>query len=270
VGRHFIYRAFVLLDMSLSDKLPLVADRSTPWKVGVAVLYAVTFPFWLTLLPLIAGLFVWQNFYGWAEGLDRLPGIGADGGLVAGGAAFVYVFVLLGVIGAVLGGGEDGGSGQQAAAGGGGGAAETPVIETAAPTATPASPPTPIPTATPTPTSTATPTPEPTPEPIKVSTPTPTPEPVDTLEIRVQYDGDWQGSLSVTGDGDSTTRSVDGSGTTTIEIEETSVQILSANAQKQDDSEATLTIQILRNGDVVAESSTDAEYGLAQVSKSFF
>lgn len=45
---------------------------------------------------------------------------------------------------------------------------------------------------------------------------------------------------------------------------------LSMNAQKQDDSSEELTIQILQNGEVVAEQSTTAEYGVAQTSHSTF
>jgi hypothetical protein len=266
--------------MSISEKLPLVADGSPARKLGVALLYGITVWIWLPLLPFIVGVFVWRNFYGWAETLDALPGIGPDGGLVAGGIAFGYFIVLFAAFGAVFGGGSsDGSSGQQAATDGGAASAPatdaTAAASTPTPTAAPTMTPTPTPTATPTPTQTATPTstpaptatPEPTPEP----TPTPAPEPAEpTFDIRVEYDGEWQGAISVTGDGSSSTRSVSGSGTTTIEVEQSPVQIISANAQKQDDSGATLRIQILRNGDVVAEATTDAEYGVAQVSESFF
>ena len=44
--------------------------------------------------------------------------------------------------------------------------------------------------------------------------------------------------------------------------------IISANAQKQDSSSDNLTIQILKDGKVVKEASTNAEYGVAQVSAS--
>lgn len=264
--------------MSISEKLPLVADGSPARKLGVALLYGITVWIWLPLLPFIVGVFVWRNSYGWAETLDALPGIGPDGGLVAGGIAFGYFIVLFAAFGAVFGGGSsDGSSGQQAATDGG--AASAPATDATAaastPTAAPTMTPTPAPTATPTPTQTTTPTPTPTPtatpEPTPEPTPTPAPEPAEpTFKIRVEYDGEWQGAISVTGDGSSSTRSVSGSGTTTIEVDQSPVQIISANAQKQDDSGATLRIQILRNGDVVAEATTDAEYGVAQVSESFF
>ena len=43
-------------------------------------------------------------------------------------------------------------------------------------------------------------------------------------------------------------------------------RIISANAQKTDSGSGTLTIQILKDGKVIEESSTDAEYGVASVS----
>lgn len=87
--------------------------------------------------------------------------------------------------------------------------------------------------------------------------------------VRVEYGGSWQGAISVTGGGSSQSESISGSGTETIEISG-DVDIISANAQKQDDSSRELTIQILRDGDVVAQANTRSGYGVAQVSQSFF
>lgn len=99
------------------------------------------------------------------------------------------------------------------------------------------------------------------------SDPVTTPEPdVPELAVRVQYPGDWQGAVSITGGGSSQTESVSGSGTEVIEITG-DVDIVSANAQKQDGSSQRLTIQILQNGDVIAEADTTSEYGVAQVSE---
>ncbi|WP_143823805.1 DUF6517 family protein [Halosegnis longus] len=81
-----------------------------------------------------------------------------------------------------------------------------------------------------------------------------------TYQVRIQYTGEWSGSIG----GDGSVRSVDGSGEQTFDIEGDSF-IVSANAQKQDDSSDTLTVQILENGEVIAERSTSAEYGIAQV-----
>lgn len=83
--------------------------------------------------------------------------------------------------------------------------------------------------------------------------------------VRVQYDGEWSGSIAA----DGSSRSVDGSGEETFEIDGDPTSI-SANAQKQDDSREELTIQILQDGEVVAEQSTTAEYGVAQSSYSDF
>lgn len=82
--------------------------------------------------------------------------------------------------------------------------------------------------------------------------------------IKVIASGDWTGAIA-TGSGD--TRSIEGSGTKIIDVEG-SPSIVSANAQKQAANSETLTVQILMDGDVVAESSTSAEYGTAQVTTS--
>lgn len=85
---------------------------------------------------------------------------------------------------------------------------------------------------------------------------------VDGVAVRVVYSGAWSGSLS-TDSGMS--RSIDGEGTGVIPIDEDDIDLVSANAQKQDQSSEELTIQILHNGDVVGETSTTAEFGVAQV-----
>lgn len=87
--------------MSFGDHI-LLAGESTIRNVFVGLLYLFTFPIWFTLLPFLAGFFVWRNSNHWAEVLAPLPGINSTGGLLAGGFAFVYVFVLFGLLGAVL------------------------------------------------------------------------------------------------------------------------------------------------------------------------
>jgi hypothetical protein len=86
-----------------------------------------------------------------------------------------------------------------------------------------------------------------------------------TYQVEISYSGEWQGSIASGG----SSRSVQGSGSDTIEIDG-SPDIISANAQKQDDSSDELTIRILQDGEVVKDSSTSAEYGVAQVSISNF
>ncbi|WP_280536612.1 hypothetical protein [Halopenitus sp. POP-27] len=84
-----------------------------------------------------------------------------------------------------------------------------------------------------------------------------------SYEVRIEYDGEWSGAV---GSGGSAS-SVDGSGTETIEIDG-DPDIISANAQKQEANSDELVVQILKDGEVVKESSTTAEYGVAQVSYS--
>lgn len=80
-------------------------------------------------------------------------------------------------------------------------------------------------------------------------------------KVKISYKGDWSGSLG----GDGSQRSVDGSGTETFDIKGNPM-VISANAQKQDTGSGTLTIQIVKDGEVVKESTTDADYGVASVS----
>lgn len=80
-------------------------------------------------------------------------------------------------------------------------------------------------------------------------------------QIHIIYDGEWQGAA---GD-DGSTNSISGSGEETIDMDDDAM-IISANAQKMDSGSGTLTIQILKDGKVVEESSTDASYGVASVS----
>lgn len=86
-----------------------------------------------------------------------------------------------------------------------------------------------------------------------------------SIVVRIDYDGEWAGAVGT----EQSTRSVDGSGSEDIEIEG-DPGVVSANAQKQDDSDDELIIQILQDGEVIAEESTTAEYGVASVSESFF
>ena len=82
-------------------------------------------------------------------------------------------------------------------------------------------------------------------------------------QIKIIYDGEWSGAAGDTG----SVNSISGSGNKTIDVDN-SAHIVSANAQKQDASSSELTIQILKDGKVVKEASTSAEYGVAQVSAS--
>ena len=81
------------------------------------------------------------------------------------------------------------------------------------------------------------------------------------VQVKVIYSGEWSGAAGDT----SSMNSISGSGEETIDLDD-DAYIVSANAQKKDASSDTLTIKILKDGKVVEESSTDAEYGVAQVS----
>jgi hypothetical protein len=83
------------------------------------------------------------------------------------------------------------------------------------------------------------------------------------FQIRIEYSGEWSGAASLM----SESRTIQGTGTQTIDITG-SPNVISANAQKQDSSRETLTIQILHDGEVVQESQTDAQYGVASVTHS--
>jgi len=78
--------------------------------------------------------------------------------------------------------------------------------------------------------------------------------------IKITYSGSWSGALSTGG----STKSISGSGEEKIDIKESGM--VSVNAQKQDASSRELTVQIVKDGKIVEEATTDAEYGVAQVS----
>ena len=80
------------------------------------------------------------------------------------------------------------------------------------------------------------------------------------VQIKISYSGKWSGAVSTGG----STNSISGTGDKIIDLDKGGM--VSANAQKQDSSSGNLTIQILKDGKVVEEASTDSEYGVAQVS----
>ncbi|SEO72234.1 zinc-ribbon domain-containing protein [Halorientalis persicus] len=80
--------------------------------------------------------------------------------------------------------------------------------------------------------------------------------------VVVDYSGDWSGAIGTAGN----MRSVQGSGQTRLDVPDDAT-IVSANAQKRDGAAGTLTIRIMRGDEVVAQQSTSAQYGVAQVSE---
>jgi hypothetical protein len=81
-------------------------------------------------------------------------------------------------------------------------------------------------------------------------------------QVKIIYDGSWAGAVATTG----STNSYDGTGDKTIDVTDVSYGIVSANAQKQDGSSNKITIQILKDGEIIKEGSTTAAYGVAQIS----
>jgi hypothetical protein len=83
------------------------------------------------------------------------------------------------------------------------------------------------------------------------------------VQVKITYDGEWQGALLE----GSASNTISGSGEKTIDIKE-DAHYVSVNAQKMDGGSGTLSVQIIKDGKVLEETSTDAQYGLAQVSSS--
>ncbi|WP_042708047.1 hypothetical protein [Methanobrevibacter wolinii] len=85
---------------------------------------------------------------------------------------------------------------------------------------------------------------------------------VSGTQVKVIYDGSWSGALA---NGTGNSKSIEGSGTETINVSDSTTDLISANAQKRDSGDGELKIQIIKNGKVTKESSTTAEYGIADV-----
>ncbi len=80
------------------------------------------------------------------------------------------------------------------------------------------------------------------------------------IAIQVDYGGVWSGSYG----GDGTVNPISGTGARRITVEDAQTSV-SASIQKQDDAADTLTVQILKNGAVVAEGSTVDTFGTVEV-----
>lgn len=79
--------------------------------------------------------------------------------------------------------------------------------------------------------------------------------------VRVAYDGEWHGSVSTGG----SSRSIQGTGEQTVDVAGDPT-VVSASVQKRDGGGRKLTVQVLRDGEVVKKASTTAEYGVVSVS----
>lgn len=84
------------------------------------------------------------------------------------------------------------------------------------------------------------------------------------IQVKVDYDGPWTGNIGSM----ASSKSVDGSGSETFDISDIdeNFDVVTAIFQKNDDSSDTLVGQILDDGEVVQEQSTDAEYGTVSLS----
>lgn len=86
-------------------------------------------------------------------------------------------------------------------------------------------------------------------------------KPSSPLQVRITTDGAWSGAI---GSGTSTS-SYDGNGDKTIDIEGSSFDMVSATIQKKGGGSGELKVEILKDGEVVKESSTNAEYGVVSI-----
>lgn len=90
-----------------------------------------------------------------------------------------------------------------------------------------------------------------------------------SYEVKIIHDGSWSGSVGYTADGGTQQESYSGTGDGSIEFSG-EVDQISASIQKDGAGNSELTVQILEDGQVVAEGNTRAEYGVVSVSESFF
>ncbi|WP_162993957.1 hypothetical protein [Halalkalicoccus subterraneus] len=262
--------------MAFTEYVPGMKPGSTIRNIIVGLLYL----FFIYLIPFVLAYVVFTNRNGIADELSGIPGISNGGGVVSAIAIFVIAFVALGIIGAVLPA-DDTTTGTDSATAGNSapepdGPADDEELEEEAEENAEEE-------ANEQDTSQET-------DSAEEAEEQDTSQETDNSEtnqedeqqeatqesdqaestdgsfsIRVDYDGEWSGAVGSEG----SSRSVDGSGTEEIEIDGDPM-VISANAQKQDDSSDELTIQILQDGEVVAEQSTTAEYGVASVSESFY
>ena len=85
-------------------------------------------------------------------------------------------------------------------------------------------------------------------------------QPSRHVSFRVLYDGTWQGAMGEEG----STRTIQGAGNSHLSVSDDAF-IVSGNAGKQDDSSDELIVQIIVDGNVIAEEATTGGFGIAQV-----
>lgn len=100
-----------------------------------------------------------------------------------------------------------------------------------------------------------------TPESTEIPTDEPTEQPASGYEIQVSCECEWSGSFGGLGD----SRTVDGSGSETIDVTDEHGYGVTAVVQKQGASGEELLVQIIKDGSVVKEQSTTADYGVVSI-----
>lgn len=102
--------------------------------------------------------------------------------------------------------------------------------------------------------------------PTATSTPTPTPE--ESIQVHVVYTDTWSGTIRTRSGGSVDNRSIADRSEQVIDID-TDIETLSVEVQKDDSSRRTLSIQLIHNGEVIDEDSTDEPFGEVSVSADF-
>lgn len=103
-------------------------------------------------------------------------------------------------------------------------------------------------------------------EPTATATPTPAPEP--SIQVSVDYPDDWSGEIRTTAEGSTGSRAISHRGSQTYDVDP-EASALSVEVQKEDTTLREITVQIIRNGEVVAEGSTEDEFGTVELQERF-
>lgn len=82
------------------------------------------------------------------------------------------------------------------------------------------------------------------------------------MTVAIDYEDVWSGAISE----DSASRSISGIGSKTFDLSDSIPDVVSVKAQKQADGSKPLTVEVTVDGEVVQSESTEASYGVVQVS----
>lgn len=81
------------------------------------------------------------------------------------------------------------------------------------------------------------------------------------LQVRITTEGSWSGALGTTG----STTTYDGTGSKTIDLDGSSYEMVTTSIQKQGGGSDELKVEIIKDGKVVKEGSTTAQYGVVSI-----